>query len=87
MFFLKEHGARPAPFLILCDVEPTKRNGLSKPFSHIVGFCRERSQIETRIAEDLKAMGETYGGLIEAAGTKGRTYRVYEATWQEVPRG
>lgn len=84
MFFMKDFGSDPAPFIILCDVQPNKRNGLSKPISHIVGFARTEDGIRAKIADDMKAMRETYGGLFEAPGTAGRTYRVYRADWQKM---
>lgn len=74
----------PPPIYVFCTVAPSKTNGLTKPYTHRVGTCRERKDIAKIVGDDLMQAGKTYGGLFDAAGTKGRTYRAFETEWSEL---
>ena len=49
-----------------------------------IGAAHDLNKVQEIIKQDRKAMGETYGGLIEATSTKGRVYRVFKATYTEI---
>lgn len=83
MMFMK-HGTIPGKYQVIVDVVPTKKNGLRKPFSSRVGGSKDLVGARKLIADDQNAMKSTYGGLIDAPGVGGRTYRVYECTYTEV---
>jgi hypothetical protein len=74
----------PAPYVVYVTVAPTKRNGITKPHTARVGAAGSIKEAQELIADDKKAMGETFGGLIEAPGTTGRAYSIFKANWQAV---
>jgi hypothetical protein len=57
----------------------------SPPYTARIATADNESDIPRLIAEDKRAMGDTFGGLIEAASTKGRSYRAFRAVWTEIP--
>ena len=75
---------KPPTFTVYCTVAPTKRNSLDKPHTHRVGTTHDAKLIPGMIAEDRRAMCDTFGGLIDAPGASGRTYKAFKAEWTEV---
>lgn len=75
---------QPAPLVVYCTVAPTERNRLEAPYTHRVGPAFTLEGAKKVIADDKEAMRNTLGGLIDAPGAGGRTYRVFEAKWTEV---
>jgi hypothetical protein len=49
-----------------------------------VGTCQHEKDIPALIADDRKAMGESFGGLIEPVSMEGRSYRAFRAEWTEL---
>jgi hypothetical protein len=76
--------ASPSPIYVFVTVHPTKRNGLKKPHSSRVGVCQHESEIAKMVKDDLREMSNTFGGLIESAGTQGRYYQAFRAAWTEI---
>jgi hypothetical protein len=74
----------PPPIYVFVTMTPNKRNGLSKTHTSRIGTCHNPEEIAGLIAEDRKAMGDTFGGLIDAPGTSGRSYRAFRAEWTEI---
>ena len=74
----------PPPIYVFVTVTPTPKNGLSKPFTSRVGTCHKPGDIAGLIAKDRRAMNDTFGGLIDAPGTSGRSYRAFRAEWTEI---
>lgn len=75
----------PRPILVTVSIAPSKRNGLTKPIVGArVGGCNTLEEAREMIAKDRREMSGTLGGLIDAPGTAGRTYRVFQAKWTEV---
>lgn len=75
---------KPRAIYVVVDIPATKENRISKPFTAKVGWCNDPSEIKALIAEDIKAMGDTLGGLLPAVSTKGRKYRAFKAEWTEL---
>lgn len=50
-----------------------------------IGMALDREGVRKLIADDKKAMGDTFGGLIDAVGTKGRSYFAFEVTGEFKP--
>jgi hypothetical protein len=75
----------PAPIAVYCTVQPTAANGLTTADTHRVKACNDESEIAAIIEEDRRAMCDTFGGLIDAPGASGRTYRAFRAVWTELP--
>lgn len=62
-----------------CGFKPTEK------MIGMVGRARSLEQAHKLIADDKKAMGETYGGLIEPVRLKQRTYSIQRSTgWEPV---
>lgn len=75
----------PRPYLVMVTVTPNGKNGIREPFTARVGFADDPKNCARLVREDLAAMGQTFGGLIEPTDTGGRTYRAFKAEWTEVP--
>ena len=75
----------PGEWVVFVEIYPTARNGVDTPFISRVGNYRTEEGARQGIANDLKAMTNTFGGLIDAPGTSGRTYRIFRSTgWEEI---
>jgi hypothetical protein len=55
-----------------------------QPYTARVATTNDPKKIPTLIADDLRAMGNTFGGLFDPTSTKGRRYRVFKAEWSEM---
>jgi hypothetical protein len=75
---------QPRKYHVFVTVAPTKKNGMSKPFTGRVGSADTIEEARKLIDEDRRAMNNTYGGLIDAPGSRGREYQVFEAAWTEI---
>lgn len=77
----------PANYAVFVEVAYHKNCGF-KPTEKMIGrlgAAKDMAGVEKLIASDKKAMGETYGGLIEPTRTKGRTYIVCKCDgWERV---
>src|SRR6478609_696271 len=73
----------PAKYHVFVEVKP---KGHSDSFVGRVGTTNDLSKIPGIIADDLLAMRDTFGGLIDPAPTSngGRFYRVFEMTPTEL---
>lgn len=85
----KAEGFTPAPYTVICHALLTKENGnhpdnIGKYLTHRVGVAGSVEDCKKLIEGDLRAMGDTLGGLISAASTKGRSYQIFHAEWTEV---
>ena len=70
---------RPARFMVYAIVQPTKKNGLSEQYgARLLGRQDTVDEVRKAIAEDTRARHDTFGGLIDAAGSYGVRYRVFE---------
>jgi hypothetical protein len=74
----------PKPYMVYVTITPTRANGLTKTITSRVGPANSIDDANRLIADDKKEMGETYGGMIEAPGVKGRTYQIFRANWEDV---
>lgn len=74
----------PSSYAVFCTVHPNKRNGITEKFTHRVGPAASIEDAREKIANDRKAMRNTFGGLIDAPGDSGRVYQVFKAEWTEV---
>lgn len=74
----------PKPYAVYVTITPTKANGIKETMFARVGMAKDVADAKSIIARDKKEMGETYGGMIEAPGVKGRSYQIFKANWQEV---
>ena len=74
----------PRKYLVVVTVTPTKRNGLSKPFTSRVCAANTIDEALAGIRQDRISVCDTYNGLIDAPGNSGREYQIFEATWQEI---
>jgi len=74
----------PPAIYVFVTVKPNGKNGLTEPFTGRVGTCQTEAEVASIIRKDLKAMGETFGGLFEPMNTSGRTYRAFRASWTEL---
>lgn len=74
----------PPPYAVYCTVQPNARNGLSKVQTHRLGPADTLKAARDKITKDLRDARDTMGGLIEATSTKGRSYRIFKAVWEEV---
>lgn len=85
----KEESFVPGRFAVYVEVAAYPNCGFRPTEKYLarLGPADTKAGVEKLIADDKKAMGETYGGLIEPTRTKGRTYLVFEATFKAVPRG
>lgn len=75
---------KPKPYVVYVRVAPYPNCGFKDEFVGRVGPAENLKEARSMILEDRRAMGDTYGGLIDAPGTKGRTYEVWEASWKKV---
>lgn len=73
-----------APGKYVVYVEVNKPLGGTKPFIGRLGPADNLTTVGKLIQEDKRAMSDTLGGLIDAPGSRHRTYRVFEAVWKEV---
>lgn len=75
----------PAPYRVVCRITPTAKNHISRPMLTGVGAAHTLEEAQQLIVDDRAAMGDTFGGLIEALGTSGRDYRIFRAAgWEDV---
>jgi hypothetical protein len=76
----------PAVYSVFVEVAYYKNCGFKPTEKMIgrVGGAHTREAAEKLIANDKKAMGETYGGLIEPVRLKGRTYLIHKCGGWEV---
>jgi hypothetical protein len=75
---------KPAPISVYVTIPPYPNCGFTEEFTSRVGTCGTEAEIAPMIAKDLRAMGDTFGGLIEPVSTKGRRYRAFRAEWSEI---
>lgn len=76
---------KPARYRVLCYVTPTKKNHISKPLIIKVGDAKTIMDAEALIAKDRASMNETFGGLLDAPGSSGRHYEIFEAVdWKKL---
>jgi len=75
---------QPKAIAVFVTVHPNKRNGVTKKFSARVASCDTVDQARALIADDRRAMGDTFGGLIDAPGSAGREYHIFRAEWTEI---
>ena len=77
----------PALYAVFVEIAYYKNCGF-KPHEKMIGrlgAAKDMDGVNKRIADDRKAMGETYGGLIEPTRLKGRTYLVFKCdTWEKI---
>lgn len=81
------HG--PARYHLFVEFKPTQAPGEPDAvdcYVGRVGTTNDLSKIPGMIADDLLAMRDTFGGLIDPAptSTKGRFYRVFEMAPKEL---
>lgn len=74
----------PAPFRVIKHIKPTKRNQISKTIIVGIGNAHTIEAAQKIIDDDREAMGNTFGGLIEAPGSDGAVYRIFRAEWSAV---
>ena len=75
---------QPPAIWVYVTLAPDAKKGISKPYTGRVGTCSDEAGVAKIIADDRRAMGETFGGLIAPVSTKGRTYRAFRAEWTEI---
>jgi hypothetical protein len=75
---------RPPVIQVYCTQQPTKKNGMTETMTWRAGVCQDASEVASVITKDRKAMGETFGGLIEPVSLEGRSYRAFRAEWTEI---
>jgi hypothetical protein len=75
---------KPSPIHVYVTIKPTKTNGLKEPYTGRVGLCNDMVEAKRLIASDKAAMGNTFGGLVDAVTTTDRTYRAFKAEWTEI---
>lgn len=85
----KKEGFTPAPYTVICHALLTKENGnhddyVGKYLTHRVGVAHSVEECKQLISDDLRAMADTLGGLLQGASTKGREYEVFKATWEKI---
>lgn len=85
----KDTQFMPGRYTVYVEIAAYPNCGFKTTEKYIsrLGPAASMAGVEKLIADDRKAMGETYGGLIEPTRLKGRTYKIFESTWQEVTRG
>jgi len=74
----------PKPFVLMCTVTPNEKNKLTKPLLIRVGPAESVDEAKKLKADDLRAMANTFGGVLEGEDTTGRSYRLFKAEWSEV---
>lgn len=77
----------PARYQVFVEVAPKPSPDGSKNvdvYVGRVGVTNDPKKIAGIIADDIVAMRDTFGGLIEPTSTKGRTYRVFEIAAAEL---
>jgi len=72
----------PSRYTVTVTVPPRTEGG--EHYTGRVGVTDDKSKIAGMIADDIVAMRDTFGGLIEPTSTSGRVYRVFEAKWTEL---
>jgi hypothetical protein len=77
----------PANYAVFVEVAYYKNCGF-KPDEKCIGrlgAAKDMEGVAKLIANDRQAMGDTFGGLIDAVSTKGRKYLVFKCdTWEAV---
>lgn len=74
----------PADYAVYVEVSPYPGCGFTEPFTARIGPAKDKADAIKKIAEDRRAMGDTFGGLIDPVSTRGRKYRVFKAAWEEI---
>lgn len=77
----------PAVYAVFVEVAHYPNCGFKPTEKMIgrVGAAHTLEDAEKLIAKDKRAMGETYGGLIEPVRLKGRTYHIHKCGgWEKV---
>lgn len=74
----------PKQFTVFVTVTPNAINGVSEEFTARVGETDSFLACSRIVANDLSAMKDTFGGVMDAMTVKGRKYRVFKADWQEM---
>lgn len=77
-------STKPSPIWVFVTVTPNDRNGLKKEFTARVGAAKTEPEALKLIVDDLAAMNDTFGGLVEPVSKKGRKYRAFRAEWTEI---
>lgn len=75
----------PPPYYVFVEISPTKKNGLRELYVGRIGTAHDAAGIRKVIADDRRAMGQTFGGLIDPVSLEGRHYRAFRAEWTELP--
>jgi hypothetical protein len=74
----------PKPYMIYVTIKPTKRNMLKQTFTQRVRAADSIEDAKQAITDDKRSMNESWGNLIEAPGSEGRTYHIFKANWEAV---
>jgi hypothetical protein len=74
----------PPPYVIYCQVDPARDNGLKTPHIHRVRQAYTIEEAQKYIVEDKLATGETFGGLIAPSKISNRTYAIFKQTFERV---
>lgn len=72
---------KPRPIALFCTVSSEKTS------THFVGFAKDIDAARERIADDLRGMQNTFGGLIAPEPISNRNYRAFRAEWTEIEIG
>lgn len=76
--------AGPPRYHVYVTIAPNPKRGTKDYYTGRVASTNDLSKVAGIIADDLREMGNTLGGLIDAVPTGGRVYRVFEAEWSEL---
>lgn len=75
----------PGNYAVFVTVKPNKRNGITREFTARVGAYQTETLARAAIVKDREAMCNTFGGLIDAPGNTGRSYRIFKSNgWTEL---
>jgi hypothetical protein len=78
---------RPPLYSVYVTATPIKKNGRREAYEAYttrLGGTDNETEIKRIIADNEKAMGNSFGGLIDTTPTHRRTYRAFRAEWTEV---
>lgn len=74
----------PAPFRVVCYIEPNKSNGLQVPYISMIGNAEDLTVARRLIIEDKRDCQKTFG-LFSPIDITGRHYMIFEAEgWRPV---
>ena len=74
----------PKPIQVYVTIPASGANNKGKPWTARIGVCNTEAEIKKIIEDDVEAMGDTLGGLIEPTSTEGRRYQAFRAVWTEI---